>query len=98
MRGVRRAIITVGFLSLALLPIMAAVPPETATSTLSPLPPAQMPVAIAQPLGAMEGGPLHAVPGTSRAHAMLPESGLLVLVGSALLGLASVVRRTTHNH
>jgi hypothetical protein len=80
MRGVRRAIITVGFLSLALLPIMAAVPPETAASTLNTLPPAQMPVAIAQPLGAME----------------VPESGLLVLVGSALLGLASVVRRTTN--
>jgi hypothetical protein len=92
----------VGFLSLALLPIMAAVPPETAASTLNALPlkavpPAQMPVAIAQPLGAMEGGPLAAVPGATRAHAMLPESGLLVLVGSALLGLASVVRKTT-NH
>jgi hypothetical protein len=98
MRVARRAIIAVGFLSLALLPLMAAVPPETAASTLNALPPAQMPVAIAQPLGAMNRGPLVGVGWNTRAHAMLPESGLLVLVGSALLGLASIVRRTTPNH
>jgi hypothetical protein len=56
-----------------------------------------MPVAIAQPLGAMDGGPLVAVRPNARAHAMLPEAGLLVLVGAGLLGLASIVRRTTHD-
>ena len=97
MRGMRRAITTMGFLCLALLPMMAAVPPDTAASSLDPLKPSPMPVAIAQPLGSMEAGPLAAVGVKTRANAMIPEPGMLVLVGSALLGLATVVRRTTNS-
>jgi len=88
MRGLRKVMTSVGFLSLALLPLIAAVSPEAATSALDALPSGQLPVAIAQPLAVM--------PATTGLNPMLPESGLLVLVGSALLGLAAVVRRTTN--
>jgi hypothetical protein len=37
------------------------------------------------------------MPSSPAADAMLPEWGMLVLVGSALMGLAAVVRRTTNN-
>ena len=84
MRNVRRAIVTAGFLGLALLPIVAAVPPEPRTSPLD----AKTTVAIAQPLAVIERGPLAVSP-------WLPESGMMVLVGSALIGLAAVVRRAT---
>lgn len=97
MREMRRAIVTVGLLSLALLPMTAAVPTDRAgKASLDSLPSSQMPVAIAQPLGTIDRGPL-AVRATTRfgAKPMLPESGVLVLVGSALLGLASIVRKTT---
>ena len=95
MRGMRKAITTTGFLGLALLPILGAVSPD-------PVPPPHaapqgVPVAIAQPLAAMKSGSLVAMPSSPVADAMLPETGMLVLVGSALMGLAAVVRRTTHN-
>jgi hypothetical protein len=46
-------------------------------------------VALTQPLPKL-------MPGTAGlADPALPESGLLVLVGSGLLGLAAIVRRTT---
>lgn len=93
MRDMRRAITTVGILSVALLPIIAAVSPEAATSALDTLPPVQMPVAIAQPLASMDGGPLVSIAGASRTNPVIPETFMLVLVGSALIGLASVVRR-----
>jgi hypothetical protein len=64
----------------ALLPLAAAVSAEPAA------PPA-VPVAITQPLAAI--GPFGS--GT----ALLPESGLLLLVGTGLMGLAAIVRRTT---
>ena len=73
-----------GLLMVALLPVAAAVSAEPA------MPPAPVPMAIAQPLGAL---------GTTASGAigspMLPESGLMVLVGTGLLGLAAVLRRTT---
>jgi hypothetical protein len=80
---------------LALLPMIGAVSPET-TPPVNAAPP-RVPVAISQPLAAMDGGSLVAMPSSPAADAMLPESGMLVLVGSALMGLAAVVRRTTNN-
>ena len=94
MRGMRQAMTTAGFLGLALLPIIGAVSPEAVPPHA---PPQGVPVAIAQPLAAMEHGSLVAIPSSPVAEAMLPESGMLVLVGSALMGLAAVVRRTTNN-
>jgi hypothetical protein len=96
MRRLRKVIPTTGFLGLALLPMIGAVSPET-TPPVNAAPP-RVPVAISQPLAAMDGGSLVAMPSSSpAADAMLPESGMLVLVGSALMGLAAVVRRTTNN-
>jgi hypothetical protein len=89
MRGLRNLIATTGLLVMALLPMVAAVSPEAA-------PPARdraLPVAIAQPLAAVDGLPMVTVGG--KGFAMLPEPGMLVLVGAALLGLAAIVRRTT---
>jgi hypothetical protein len=68
----------------ALLPVAAAMTPE-ADST------ANVPMAITQPLGTMAATPF-AGDGQPRP---VPECGLIVLVGSGLLGLAAVVRRTT---
>ena len=72
---------TMGVLLAALLPVAAAVSAE-------PTIPTPAPVAITQPLGAI---------GTSSLFggATLPESGLLMLVGTGLMGLAAIVRRTT---
>ena len=81
MRAMRRAVTTAGLLIMALLPVAAAVSAEPATST-------QVPVAIAQPLGTLGTEMLPQTP-------ILPESGLLILVGSGLMGLAAIVRRTT---
>ena len=82
MRGVRRVATTAGFLVLALLPVAAAVSPDA-------VPPTTVPVAIAQPIAAM---PLIPIAASGR---ILPEPGLLVLVGTGLMGLAAIVRRTT---
>lgn len=95
MRGMRKVITTTGFLGLALLPLIGAVSPD-APPPVNAAPP-RVPVAIAQPLAAMDGGALVAMPSSPVVDAMLPEPGLLVLVGSALMGLAAVVRRTTKN-
>lgn len=82
MRGMRRTAITIGVLVMALLPVMAAVSPETDA-------PPEIPVAITQPIG-------HASNALSATGSpVLPESGLILLVGSGLLGLASIVRRST---
>ena len=93
MRDLRRVMTTASLLIVALMPLLAAVPREDAVPAAAALPPSRVPVAIAQPLAAIDR-PLVGMPAQG-AQAMLPESGLLVLVGSALLGLASVVRRTT---
>jgi hypothetical protein len=72
--------LTAGLLVTALLPLAAVVSAEPAAPTPAP-------VAITQPLAAvmpMVGG-----------RKLLPESGLLLLVGSGLLGLAAVMRRAT---
>lgn len=82
MRGIRRAATTAGFLVMALLPVAAAVSPD-------PAPPSTVPVAITQPLGNLATGLAPA------GAPVLPESGLIVLVGSGLLGLAALMRRTT---
>ncbi len=95
MRGMRRAIATAGFLSLALLPMIAAMSPAGATSAHDVFVSAQMPVAITQPLAAMDGGPIVAAPLRRQPNSMLLEAGVLVLVGSALLALGGFVRRTT---
>jgi hypothetical protein len=69
-----------GFLMVALLPVAAAVSPEPAA-------PPEVPVAITQPMNFSAFGP--------RSGATLPESAMTILVGSGLLGLASIVRKTT---
>lgn len=95
MQGMRNVITTTVLLGLALLPIIGAVSPDVAPPPNTT--PSRVPVAIAQPLAAMDGGALVAMPSSTVGKAMLPESGMLVLVGSALMGLAAVVRRTTRN-
>jgi hypothetical protein len=70
-------------LLLALLPVAAAVSPEA-------IPPSRGPIAVAQPLAALGRG----ASVTSASSATLPESGLLVVVGGGLMGLAALVRRT----
>jgi hypothetical protein len=82
MRARRRVVITVGLLTMALLPVAAAVSAEPNSAT-------PMPVAIAQPLGT------HGTDILTPDTPILPESGLLMLVGSALMGLGAIVRRTT---
>jgi hypothetical protein len=91
----RKAITTTGLLGLALVPLIGAVQPDSAPPAHAA--PPRVPVAIAQPLAAMDGGSLVAMPSSTVGDAMLPETGMLVLVGSALMGLAAVVRRTTNN-
>jgi hypothetical protein len=81
MRGVRRAAVTIGLLIMALLPVAAAVSPDDA-------PAADVPVAITQPIG-------NFAVVRPRGAATLPESAMMLLVGGGLIGLASIVRRTT---
>jgi hypothetical protein len=80
MRSLRRAGTTAGLLIVALLPVAAAVSAEPATG--------DAPVAIAQPLVTL-------TPLGSNPAPLLPETGLLLLVGTGLMGLAAIVRRTT---
>ena len=79
-------------LGLASMAAVASASPEPSVP-----PPSRVPVAIAQPLAAMNGaGPLiQGQPAAEPVAPYLTESGMLVLVGSGLLGLAAVVRRTT---
>ena len=81
MRGMRRIVTTAGLLVLALLPVAAAVSPEAAAPT-------PVPVAIAQPLIAPS-------PFFRAGSPVVPETGLMLLVGGGLLGLAAVVRKAT---
>ena len=92
MRAMRKLMITTAMLTMALLPMIAAVSPETTTTAARD---SSVSVAIAQPLAVMDGAPLVAVSRRDKSNPMLPESGMLVLVGSSLLGLAALVRRTT---
>ena len=88
-RGLRRFTITTALLLAALVPLMAAVSPDPAATKPEP----RLPVAIAQPLASAESAALVAVPRPQGSRPALPESGMLVLVGSALIGLAALVRR-----
>ena len=83
MRSMRRAAMTISVLVLALLPATAAVSPEAA-----PVPDA--PVAITQPVG----NPAKVL-GRGSAAPVLPDAGMILLVGSCLLGLGAIVRRST---
>jgi hypothetical protein len=87
-RGLRRFTITTTLLLAALLPMIAAVSPEAAPAK----PESRIPVAIAQPLSSAETTAIVAVPQRNGSRPALPESGMLVLVGSALIGLAALVR------
>ena len=79
-RAVRRVGLTAGLMLVALLPATAAIPSDTVA-------PPDMPMAITQPFTLIPAG---IVP-----QRRLPETGLMVLVGSGLMGLAAGVRRTT---
>jgi hypothetical protein len=83
MRRIRRIAIIAGLFVLALLPAAAAVSLEAAA-------PARLPLAIAQPFATFNAPLAHAWH-----SAGWMESGLLMLVGVALFGLASIVRRST---
>jgi hypothetical protein len=79
----RRVTTTAGLLVLALLPIAAAVSPEAGAPT-------PVPVAITQPL--ITASPVYQA---ATASPILPESGLLLLVGGGLMALGAVVRKAT---
>jgi hypothetical protein len=79
----RRTAVTIGVLVAALLPVVAAVSPEAASAP-------EVPVAITQPVGNLA----HII-GQSSARPVLPESAMILLVGSGLLGLGTIVRRST---
>jgi len=68
---------------MALLPVAATVSTNAAT-------PDEIPVAITQPIGHISGAR-----GPSSATPVLPETGMMMLVGSGLLGLGTIVRRST---
>jgi len=88
----RGTTVTAGFLATALLPLAGAMAPPAAPA---PDPPARVAVAIARPLAAIDGQPLVSLPPAATRGVRLPEPGLLVLVGSALLGLGTIVRKAT---
>jgi hypothetical protein len=79
----RRTALMIGVLVMALLPVTAAVSIDAAT-------PDEIPVAIAQPISRITH-----VLGTPGASPVLFESGMMILVGSGLLGLGTAVRRST---
>ena len=84
MRGFGRLALTAGALMVALLLVTSAAAPETTTA-------AEVPIAITQPVDSLSqvfGGLPSVIP-------LLPESGSILLVGSGLLGLATIVRRST---
>jgi hypothetical protein len=95
----RRLTMITALLAIALPPMLAAVSPEAAPSARDAAAPSardsSVSVAIAQPLAAMDGAPLVTMRRRATSNPMLPESGMLVLVGSSLLGLAALVRRST---
>ena len=91
MSGLPRLTITTALLIVALLPIVASMSPEAAGKALD----STIPLAIAQPLASADGAAVIAGTGAKPKNPVLPESGMLLIVGSALLGLAAVVRRTT---
>jgi len=69
----------VGILIMALLPITAAVAAAAAT-------PDEIPIAITQPIGHFAVG----TPGL-----VVPETVMMMIVGTGLLGMGAIVRRST---
>lgn len=84
MRAVRRLGLLTGMMILAMLPMAAAVSPAGAAPT------PEIAMSIAQPIVNLPAVTPH------RTNAVL-DSAVLALVGSALIGIASIVRRTTRN-
>jgi hypothetical protein len=68
---------------MALLPVTAAVSTNAAT-------PEDIPVALTQPFGHLTNAL-----GASRVSPLFAEPGMMLLVGSGLLGLGALVRRAT---
>jgi hypothetical protein len=75
--------LTITALLMALLPVTAAVSTDAA-----PAPDA--PVAMTQPVGNIAR-----ILGSRSTTPFLPESGMIMLVGTGLLGLGAIVRRST---
>ena len=87
MYPMRKLLVATTLLILALLPMIAAVAPDAARSAVD----STMPVAMAQTLAVDRSlVPFRSVPD----RPVLPETAVLVLVGSSLFGLAAIVRRT----
>jgi len=79
----RRTAMTIGVLMVALLPVTAAVSTDAATRD-------EIPIAITQPIGHVTAA---LTPGSG--SSVLVEPGLIMFVGSLLMGLGTVVRRST---
>jgi hypothetical protein len=87
MYPMRKLLVATTLLILALLPMIAAVAPDAARSAVD----STMPVAMAQTLAVDRSlVPFRSVPD----QPVLSETAVLVLVGSSLIGLAAIVRRT----
>ena len=91
MRAMWKVFMLTVLLVLIALPTVALVPPDQPPSALD----SRLPVAMAQPLAASDGAPLVQVATPKGSAPMLPESGVLIVIGSALFGLAALVRRAT---
>jgi hypothetical protein len=81
MRRIRRTVMTMGVLVVALLPVTAAVSTDAAT-------PDEIPVAITQPIG-------HLASAFGTSGPVLPETAMMMIAGTGLLGLGTIVRRST---
>jgi len=81
----RRVVTIAALLTLMIVPVAAAL--SWATLTAAP-----MPAASAEPVTAV---PLESLGGAAAPEPLLPQSGMLMLVGSGLLGLAFVLSATT---
>ena len=93
MRGLRKVTITTALLIAALLPLIAAVSPEAAATPKIDKIDSTLPVAMAQPLAAVDGAPLVTVARKDGSAPALPEPGMIMLVGATLIGLGSLVRQ-----
>lgn len=82
MRDVRRFGLLTALMVLAMLPMVAAMSPAGSAAT------PEIAMSIAQPIVNVPAVPSH---GTSA----FIDSAVLALVGSALMGIASIVRRAT---
>ena len=87
MRRRKDVAMTAGLLVLIMWGVAAAVSPDPALVRVAPVTGRQTapPLAVAQPV---------VLPATLRAAPILGDSGMLLLVGSGLIALAALVRRT----